>query len=252
MVDMTDHDAIRDLLGAYALDATDADESARIEAHLQTCDDCRAEVDTLHEVAGLLGSGEVPPPDHLWETIATQLGNEPPAAITTLRAARRSRGDQRVVRLAIAAVVLLVCGIAALSLMAVRQQHQIDQANQQLASLRDSSSLQRAATDAAALPGSQKIALKDPAGAVQMTVVVERDGTAYLVPTSSMAKLDPSKTYQLWGVAGTKAISLGVLGAKPGVTRLQMPGDMDALAVTVERSPGVITSTNKPVAQATV
>jgi hypothetical protein len=34
MVDMTDHDAIRDLLGAYALDATDADESARIEAHL--------------------------------------------------------------------------------------------------------------------------------------------------------------------------------------------------------------------------
>ena len=252
MVDMTDHEAIRDLLGAYALDATDSVESARIEAHLQTCDDCRAEVDTLHEVAGLLGSGEVPPPDHLWDTIATQLGTEPPAAVTTLRAARRNRGDQRVVRLAIAAVVLLVCGIAALGMMAAHQQRQIDQANQQLATIRDDVSLQSAAEHAATKPGARQISLRSAAGDVEATVVVERDGTAYLVPSKSLAGLDADHTFQLWGVAGTRAISLGVLGAKPGVTRLQMPGGMDALAVTVERSPGVITSTNKPVAQATV
>ena len=83
-------------------------------------------------------------------------------------------------------------------------------------------------------------------------MVVERDGTAYLVPADSLSELDPDHTYQLWGVAGAKAISLGVLGSQPGVIRLQMPDGMDALAVTVERSPGVITSTNTPVAQATV
>lgn len=252
MVDMTDHDPIRDLLGAYALDATEPAEAARIEAHLQTCDDCRAEVDMLHEVAGLLGTSEVPPPDHLWDQIATQLSSEPPAAVTTLRAARRSRGDQRVVRLAIAAVVLLVCGIAALGVMALNQQRQIDRANQQLATIRDDVSLKSAATRAAASPGAQQISLRNASGKVEASVVVERDGTAYLVPADSLSELDPDHTYQLWGVAGAKAISLGVLGSQPGVIRLQMPDGMDALAVTVERSPGVITSTNTPVAQATV
>ena len=252
MVDMTDHDAIRDLLGAYALDATDADETARIEAHLHTCDDCRAEVDRLHEVAGLLGSGEVPPPEHVWDAIVGQLGGEPPAAATTLRAARRTRGDQWVVRLAIAAVVLLVCGIAALGVMAVRQQRQIGQANQQLAAIRSNDSLRAAAEHAATTTGARQISLRDAAGNVEASVVVERDGTSYLVPSKSLSRLDAEHTFQLWGVAGTKAISLGVLGSRPKVTLLQMPDGMDALALTVERSPGVITSTNEPVAQATV
>jgi len=32
-----DHEAIRDLLGAYALGAVDDDERAEVEAHLQSC-----------------------------------------------------------------------------------------------------------------------------------------------------------------------------------------------------------------------
>ena len=48
---MMTHDEASDLLGAYALDAVDGDEFTELEAHLDTCPRCRAELDTLHEVA---------------------------------------------------------------------------------------------------------------------------------------------------------------------------------------------------------
>ena len=38
------HDAVVELLGAYALDAVDPTEAAAVEAHLGTCPGCRDEI----------------------------------------------------------------------------------------------------------------------------------------------------------------------------------------------------------------
>ncbi len=52
------------LTGAYAVDALDDLERARFERHLNECDDCRAEVDSLREATALLvdSAGTTPPP----------------------------------------------------------------------------------------------------------------------------------------------------------------------------------------------
>ncbi|WP_278259966.1 anti-sigma factor [Nocardioides convexus] len=57
---MTDHDHA--LSGAYAVDALDAEERARFEAHLHDCRDCQEEVASLREAAALLGTDSAEPP----------------------------------------------------------------------------------------------------------------------------------------------------------------------------------------------
>ena len=252
MTETVDHDAIRQLLGAYALDATEPPETALVAEHLATCDDCRSEIDELHEVAGLLGGDDVAPPAELWSKISAQLGSEPPAVVTTLRAARKSRPDRMFIRLAAAAVIVLIAGVVALAFTAVHQQSRIEQANDRLALATKVPPLAVAADRAAALPGSRRIALKNAKGVSVATAVVQSNGTTYLVPAASMTRLDRDHAYQLWGVAGTDAISLGVLGADPGVTRLTVPVGVSALAITTEVASGVITSKNTPIASATL
>ncbi len=67
------HDEASDLLGAYALDAVDGDEFTELEEHLETCPRCRAELDSLREVAAAMGNSVEPPPEGLWSQIASRL-----------------------------------------------------------------------------------------------------------------------------------------------------------------------------------
>ena len=56
------HDELKELTGAYALDAVEANESDEIERHLPGCPQCRSEVAELREVAASLGVGPGPRP----------------------------------------------------------------------------------------------------------------------------------------------------------------------------------------------
>ena len=47
-------DGVDKLLGVYALRSCDDEESARVEEHLSSCAECRAELDTLGHVVGLM------------------------------------------------------------------------------------------------------------------------------------------------------------------------------------------------------
>lgn len=249
MNDLTDHDQLRSLLGAYALDATDQQETIAVEDHLRHCDECRAEIDSLREVAGLLGTDDVPPPPIVWERIAGQLGSDPPAAEPIMLTARRARpAARRLTALAVAAAVLLVVGVLSLAGLALNQQHRLQQADQKLEQVQANPAMRVAADRAAAEPGARTIALRDDSGARMASMVVTADGTGYLMPDRSLPPLDPDKTYQLWGVEGKTAVSLGVLGANPEVSRLQVPDGVEALAITAEHAPGVVSSSNQPVA----
>ena len=153
MNELDDHEQLRTLLGAYALDATDQQETTAVEDHLRTCDECRAEIDALHEVAGLLGTDDVEPPPVVWERIAGQLGSEPPEVATTIELARRTRPARRVAVLAVAAALLLLAGVIGLTSLAVHQDHQLQQANQTIAQAQANPALQVAADRAADGPG---------------------------------------------------------------------------------------------------
>jgi hypothetical protein len=48
------HDAIQELLGAYALNAVSRNEAATIELHLRECARCRAEITDHREAARAL------------------------------------------------------------------------------------------------------------------------------------------------------------------------------------------------------
>ncbi|WP_079063075.1 maleylpyruvate isomerase family mycothiol-dependent enzyme [Streptacidiphilus griseoplanus] len=53
-----EHEAVRGLLGAWALDACPADESALLERHLADCGPCAAEAARLRDAAGWLSADE--------------------------------------------------------------------------------------------------------------------------------------------------------------------------------------------------
>lgn len=67
------HEEAAELLGAYALDAVDPDEAALVDAHLDECPRCRAEVARHHEVAGLLANSGAEAPAELWDRISGRL-----------------------------------------------------------------------------------------------------------------------------------------------------------------------------------
>lgn len=246
---MTHDDAV-ELLGAYALHAVDADEVALIEAHLEECPKCRAEVAEHREVATLLGNSGGDAPEGLWDRIASTLDETPPpmrlplprAEATAIPLAPRSRArGNRVVVAAMGAAAALVIG--ALGVKVVRQEDQLDRVEQALGD----DAILRAANVALVDPDAARSTLASPDGAVHATAVVLPDGTGYLM-TEELPGLDASRTYQLWGQTGSGMISIGLLGADPGgVVPFRVSGEVSALAITDEVAPGVNQPSSAPI-----
>ena len=74
---MITHAEASDLLGAYALDAVDADEVAALEEHLRSCPRCRDELRGHREVVGLLAYSGQDAPSGLWDRVAARLNADP-------------------------------------------------------------------------------------------------------------------------------------------------------------------------------
>jgi anti-sigma factor RsiW len=241
------------LLGAYALDAVDPDEREAVEAHLAVCPRCRAELAEHLETASFLAHGGASAPDGLWPRIASSLEESPPAlrlgvvdgaaaGSRDLGAPKRLRPRGRsVVWAAVAAAAVVV--VAVLAVQLVRQGNQIDDLHSQMAA----TGVSHAAMDALADPASRKIDLRSPSGQpMSATAVISPSGTGYLVP-SELPRLTADRTYQLWALMPGKAISLGLLGAHPGVVAFPGKGPITGLAVTEEHAGGVVSSSNAPV-----
>jgi anti-sigma-K factor RskA len=79
---MARHAATRDLLGAFALGAVDAEEAATVRAHLATCAECQAEIAGLWAAVDSLPGMVEPmdPPPALRDRIAAAVLAEPPSA----------------------------------------------------------------------------------------------------------------------------------------------------------------------------
>lgn len=237
------HDEIADLLGAYALDAVDPHERDLVEAHLLTCVRCRAEVEDHRQAASLLAHTGGSAPDGLWERIASELAEPPPAL--RLVAQRPDPGPEpaparrRVPRLAAAVAAAAAVVVAVLGVQVRQQDQRIDELQ---SALQDplSPAFQAALED----PASEVIELVSADESVALRGVIAADGTGYL-RASGLPELDADRTYQLWGAAGDQLVSLGVLGSSPDLVSFPA-GGYEAFAITEEAAPGVVRSENQP------
>jgi anti-sigma-K factor RskA len=248
------HRELEELLGAYALDALDADETDEVERHLPSCARCRGEVEEYREVAALLAHTGAAAPEGLWDRIAQSLEGEvpdidgapalpflPPVAPAHVGGSRpgadlvRHRGwPSRAAGavMAAAAAVIVVLGV-----QMARQDQRLDQ----MAALLSVDALERAYQAAEATPGSEQIELLSFDGQVDTRAVVTEEGVGYLW-ASDLPRLEEGRTYQLWGDMGDRRVSLGPLGSDPHVAPFEVSEQLVGVAITEEAEPGVIVS----------
>lgn len=237
------HDDVQSLLGAYVLDALDPDEMAAVEEHLAECPRCRSEVATHRNTASLLATigGEAPP--RIWDRISAELssGDAPPAGplpeppkvppSNVVPIGRRHRlGLPAVAALAIAAAVAAVV----LGVSAAKLNHRVND----LSAALHARGLQQAAAAAVLSSNHRDVRLTSSSNAGTAQVVILPDGNAYVV-SFDLPALDPLRTYQLWGLANGKAVSLGLLGSDPNVAAFRVEPGVSRLMVTAEPRGGV-------------
>jgi len=259
------HGEIQELLGVYALDAVDAETAAMVERHLEGCPRCSTEVAQHHEVAGLLANSGGAAPAKLWDGIASQLDGSTPPSWASLSARLEtgsdrtdliSGGGSEVVPFAdrrgrrwaawTAAAAAVAAAVVAV-VLGVQVRHLDHQVNSLQAPL---SAAERSALASPTTRQVELVAAPGSAGAAteRARVVLTESGTGF-VQAQGLSRLPGDQTYQLWGVVGRKAISLGLLGARPDVVAFSVAGatPVSAFAITAEPSGGVVQSTNRPI-----
>ncbi len=258
---MTGHDQSRGwddvhaLVGAYAVDALDAAERERFEAHLGNCADCRDEVDSLREAAAVLGSGDVvaPPPALREQVLAgiSEIRPLPPltaetpggAPVDLAEARRRSRRVRpgragRLPLLVAAAAVVLLATVGGLVLRPwagdeERVEPRLTVAEQVLG-----------ADDAT------RLEKRFPDGS-QATIVHSREVGRAVILTKNMAPAPDGKDYELW--LQTPAGELIKAGLMPDIRNATVLLDGDAsratgVGITVEPAGGSDQPTSDPIA----
>lgn len=235
------HAEIELLLGAYALDAVDADERDMIDRHLPQCPKCRAEVAQHREVAAQLAYSGAAAPEGVWDRIAGSLEEPPPALeLAAGRIAPLRRRRITAWRVAVGAAAAVAAGVIGVLGVEVADQRQ------ELDELAATRTLASEADAAFADPDARTAELADADGAVLGVAVVRDDGQGYFVDRG-LPRLD-GRIYQLWGLAGDTAVSLGPMGDAPGVIAFRAADTFETLVVTAEAEP-VEASSNPPVVQ---
>jgi anti-sigma-K factor RskA len=257
------HDEASDLLGAYALDAVDGEERTELEAHLESCPRCRAELDSLRDVAAAMGNSVEPPPEGLWSQIAVRLpelqGDQEPPPMPRLVGEGDSpfrspaphvgsKPRRRAMFTTVGAIAVAAAAVAiVLGIGLVRADNKVS--NLQSAQAAPSA----AVTAALTAPGHRVITLDAGTHGQQAQVVVLPSGQGYLV-SSTLPALTKGRTYQLWAIEGNQPISLGLLGAAPSHAAFTMAGSTrpSHLSITAEPAGGSVFPTGPIVATGTV
>ena len=238
---MTDHRWL-ELTAPYALGALAPAERADFEAHLAECATCRAEVQALREVTGLLAQAAPaePPPPALRERI-----------LRDARSVRPISARRRPVLPWIAAAAAVVLALAAgygywsarVAQTALRTA--LDSAQ---ASLDSASQLVTAILDSTVGTADLAATGKPPA----MRLFWNRARHVVVVAAFELPPAPAGRTYQLWAIKkGQAPVSVGTFNTAPNgraVITLQMPAGLkpDLSAVTEEPAGGSPQPTQQP------
>jgi anti-sigma-K factor RskA len=241
-------DTLHDLVAPYALDALDAADRERFEAHLDDCAGCRRDLAVLQRGADALAwAAEGPePPAELRERILEQVRGEaqvipetpaPEAQVIPLRPRRRWVAPALGAVAAAAAVVAVGLGLWGASL------------SNDLDRERDLSAAQAEALELVADPDARVVQLEGAEG----SLIVGQSGRAALV----VCGLEPApsgQTYEAWTIRGTPTPA-GLFDAGEGCTPVALEGTVApgvTVAVTREQEGGVEAPTTDPIFSAQV
>jgi anti-sigma-K factor RskA len=212
---------LHELTAGYALDALDASERGRYEAHLATCERCRDELQGFWSVSGALAraAGGPPPPASLRDRILEQARSERPNVVPL----RRRFGLPAVSTVAaVAAVVAIGLGVWALSTAS-----DLDDARAKLAVLGD--------------PRAEEF----PTASGDARLVVRPEGGAALV-VRALPVAPEGKDYEIWVFEDDVPRPAGLFD-EPGVALLTRPVQRgQTVAVTLEQEGGVDAPTGEP------
>ncbi|WP_051681627.1 anti-sigma factor [Cellulomonas sp. HZM] len=237
---------VRALLGAYALDAVDADERLAVERLVAADADAARELAQLRDVAARLGTAvRADPPATLRASVLAAVAAEraraggagsssaaAPVPTPELVPTPRHRASARWWSLAAAVVV----GAAVPTTLLVQQHQHADQVAAQ----------QQAIADILRDP-TAVLVHGEVAGGGNATAVLTADDA--LFSATGLPALSEGKVYQLWVVRDGQASSAGVMDDDAGAVRSLAQGYVagDALAVTVEPRGGSEQPTSDPV-----
>jgi anti-sigma-K factor RskA len=231
---------IHALTGAYALDAVSGAEREAFERHLSECESGAQEVRVLRETATrlALAAAQDPPP----ALVACVLDlikavRQLPPETTVIPLRREERGGLALRLTGIAAAVLLVAA-AALGVLVVRQNDQLDQAWTQAAEM---SEILRA--------GDAQLLTEDQGDSGRMVIAMSRTQNRMLVLTDGLQNPPAGHDFQVWTGHGEEMISAGFLNPENGEALLEISdfGNADAIGVTVEPDGGSRAPTTDPV-----
>jgi anti-sigma-K factor RskA len=220
-------DALHDLTAAYALDALEADDARRYEAHLARCERCQGELAELSESAGALAyATEAPMPSaDLRSRILDRARAERPNVVP-LR--------PRWLRPVIAAAAVAACAAIGLGLWAFSLSGKLDRREADLAR-------QQRVAQILAQPGSHKISFS------RGTLVVGADGSGALV-LNNLSPPGSGRTYEAWVADGGAPQPAGLFaGGRTVAVPLDQPVRAGAtVMVTEERAGGTAAPSRAP------
>jgi anti-sigma-K factor RskA len=225
-----------ELLGAYALDAVDADERRRVEDYLEVSPRASAEVQAHREVATMLAFTGMDAPDDLWNRISDQIGEQAPPPGPELAKVMSLDDHPKRRRISVVAPWLMSAAAAAVIVfVAVGLADSADAPNEPIA---NAVALAQADRD------SLTTTLVAEGSDASADAIIDQDGHGYVL-ARDLPTLSDGQTYQLWGVVeGGDVISLGIFGPNPEIETFTVEGTVDALAITIEQYPGVISDGN--------
>jgi anti-sigma-K factor RskA len=203
---------IHELSAAYALDALDPAERREYEEHLTHCAECRGAVAAFHETAAALAyDAEMPaPPPALRERILDRARRERPNVVPLQ--------PRWAFPAAATAAAVAACAAIGLGIWAATLHNRLGER-----------------PEAVDLIGAQGSLIVDPSG--EGTLVVQKVKPA-----------PAGKTYEIWVIEGQNPSRAGTFegGGRVAVTLTRKVPDGAVVAVTLERSGGVVRPTTAP------
>lgn len=228
-------DELRELLGAFALDAVDADERDQIEQFVLDDRDARVELHQLEHAVAWISHASPRPSAAAWDSVRREMDRdlaapsvtapsgdtvEPTGSVVALEPRRIRRNWRQLTAVAAAAVILVGTAIGVAKII-----------------------------DKDSGPATRTVALHAPDGRTAISASLASNGDGSIV-SSTLPAAPAGHVYQLWAqpTPTTPMHSAGLLGRSIAGEHIHIPPGSTRIAISVEPDGGSPAPTTDPVA----